>query len=56
MSTYNVSIMVPISAEVEADSFEEAIEKAFNELAETAHYGGDGIFVTNIDTGETYEE
>ena len=33
-----------------------AIEKAFNELVETTNYGGDGIFVTNNDTGETYEE
>lgn len=56
MNTYNVSIMIPVSINVEASSFEEAIEKAFNELTETANYGGDGIFVTNQDTGETYEE
>lgn len=56
MDTYNVSIMIPISTDVEASSFKEAIEKAFNELIETANYGGDGIFVTNQDTGETYEE
>lgn len=56
MNTYNVSIMIPISTDVEASSFEEAIEKAFNKLTETSNYGGDGIFVTNKETGETYEE
>lgn len=52
---YNVSIMIPMSIEVEADSFEEAIEIAFNEL-DTDNYGGDGIYVTDLETGETYEE
>lgn len=56
MSAYNVSIMIPISTDVEANSFEEAIDKVFDKLVETAHYGGDGIYVTNKDTGETYEE
>lgn len=56
MNTYNVSIMIPISIEVEADSFQEAIDEAFDKLVETANYGGDGIFVTNQDTGETYKE
>lgn len=56
MSTYNVSIMIPISTDVEANSFQEAINKAFNELIETINYGGDGIYVTNKDTGETYQE
>lgn len=56
MNTYNVSIMIPISINVEANSFQEAIEKAFNQLTETANYGGDGIFVTNKDTEEIYEE
>lgn len=56
MSKYNVSIMVPVSIDVEANSFQEAIDKAFNELDEASNYGGDGIFVTNYDTEETYEE
>lgn len=56
MNKYHVSIMIPISTNVEANSFQEAINKAFDELAETSNYGGDGIFVTNTDTGETYEE
>lgn len=56
MSKYNVSFMIPISTDVEANSFQEAIDKAFIQLIETANYGGDGIFVTNKDTGETYEE
>ena len=56
MANYLVCIMVPFSVNVEADSFEEAIEKAFQSSEETALYGGDGIFVTNLDTDETYEE
>lgn len=55
MANYSVSIMVPFSVDVEANNFEEAIEKAFL-YEETAMYGGDGIFVRNIDTDETYEE
>lgn len=56
MSEYNVSIMIPISTNVEANNFQEAIDKAFDKLVETANYGGDGIFVTNKNTGETYKE
>lgn len=56
MSTYNMSIMSPVSTDVEANSFQEAIDKALNELIETINYGGDRIFVTNKDTGETYED
>ena len=55
MANYSVCIMIPFSVDVEADSFKEAIEKAF-QCKETAMYGGDGIFVKNIDTNETYEE
>lgn len=55
MANYSVCIMVPFSVDVEADSFKEAIEKAF-QCKETAMYGGDGIFVRNTDTDETYEE
>lgn len=54
MANYSVCMMVPFSVEVEADSFEEAIEKAF-QCEETAMYGGDGIYVINLDTDETYE-
>lgn len=56
MSAYNVSIMIPISTDVEANNFQEAIDKAFAKIVETANYGGDGIYVTDKDTGETYEE
>lgn len=55
MANYSVCIMIPFSVDVEANSFEEAIEKALQN-EETAMYGGDGIFVVNEDTGETYEE
>ena len=55
MANYSVCIMVPFLFVFEADSFKEAIEKAF-QCKETAMYGGDGIFVRNIDTNETYEE
>ena len=55
MTNYSVCIMIPFSVEVEADNLEEAIEKAF-QYEETAMYGGDGICVVNLDTGETYEE
>ena len=55
MANYSVCIMVPFSVNVEADNFEEAIEKAF-QCKEAAMYGGDGIFVRNLDTDETYEE
>lgn len=56
MSKYNVSIVVPISIEVEANDFRDAIDKAFYNLDEAVNYGGDGIYVVNQDTGETYEE
>ena len=55
MANYSVYIRIPFSVDVEADSFKEAIEKAF-QCKETAMYEGDGIFVRNIDTNETYEE
>ena len=55
MANYSVCIMIPFSVIVEANSFEEAIDEAF-QCEETAMYGGDGIFVRNIDTDETYEE
>lgn len=55
MSRYNVCVMLPIGFDVEADSFEEAIEKTFT-FPITSNYGGDGIYVINKDNGETYEE
>lgn len=55
MTEYNVCIMIPFSVNVEANSFEEAIEKAM-QYEETYMYGGDGIFVTNLETNETYED
>lgn len=55
MTDYLVSIMVPFSVTVEANNFEEAIKKAF-QYEETAMYGGDGIFVKNLNTNEIYEE
>lgn len=56
MASYSVSIMVPFSVDVEADSFKEAIDKAFQQCEETSMYGGDGIYVINNDTDEEYEE
>lgn len=56
MSKYFVSILCPIGGEVEANSEEEAIDIAMNSFDGAENYGGDGICVTNKDTGEVYNE
>lgn len=53
---YSVTLLIPIGTIVEADNFEEAIDKAFEEIEYSSYYGGDGIFAENLDTGEEYEE
>lgn len=57
MSRYNVCAMIPYGLDVEADSPEEAVEVFFGlGGGELANYGGDGIHITNLDTGEETDE
>lgn len=57
MSKYFVSAMIPYSLEVEADSFDEAEEQFFIQgSTDLVDYGGDGIFIKNLETGETNED